>query len=435
MGASVPMGTRRLARVSTAAEPAQLRGRPGRTTSLMSAAAPPSAVTVRQAVCDRGRALVGYEILVFDPSGGDAARATAAALLDAFTADLEQVAAHHPAYVTVAPDTLRAVDMLPVAPDRAVLQVDATCLDDEDALAALRRLRGHGYTIAVRDPDPEALGAHDFFGLARVNVAGLDALTAAGRVRAMRLAGVDVHALGVGSIEVFDACATAGAVGFQGPFRELPRLSGASPVDIAGLSAAADLIGGSPDFETLEATIARDLGLSYRLLRYANSAFFGRRHEVGTVREAMAMLGERMTRRWATMVAMAGCGVQRPDGLLVDAMLRGRMLEELAADLPGLDRDRAFTVGLFSLLDALVDRPMADALPGLGLPEEVAGALLTRERPYGPLLERALRHLSGDVGGPGVERLDAAYRAALAWLEPMVGELHGADETPAADAA
>lgn len=399
----------------------------------MSAAAPPAAVTVRQAVCDRGRALVGYEILVFDPAGG--VRATAAALLDAFTSDLELVAAHHPAYLTVAPDTLRAVDMLPVAPDRAVLQVDASCLEDGTALQALQRLRGLGYTIAVRDPDPEALHGHTIFGLARVNVAGLDAMTAAGRVRALRLAGVDVHALGVASIDVFDACATAGAIAFQGPFRELPRLSGASPVDIAGLSAAADLIGGSPDFETLESTIARDLGLSYRLLRYANSAFFSRRSEVGTVREAMAMLGERMTRRWATMVAMADCGVKRPDGLLVDAMLRGRMLEELASDLPGLDRDRAFTVGLFSLLDALVDRPMEQALTGLGLPDEVSSALLQRSRPYGPLLDRALRHLAGEVGGPGVERLDAAYRAALAWLEPMLGELDASATPPAGAAA
>jgi c-di-GMP phosphodiesterase len=388
----------------------------------MSATATP-AVTVRQAVCDRGRAVVGYEILAFDPGAEAGARTTAVALLEAFTADLDLVAPHHPAYLTVAPDALRDLDVLPVAPERAVLQVDATAIDDPEALDALRRLAGLGYVIGVRDPEPEAVALTDVFALARVNVAGLEPHVAAGRVRALRFAGVEVHALGVASIEVFDACAAAGAIAFQGPFRELPRLAGGPAVDVGGLTSAIDLMGGAEDFEALEAAIVRDLGLSYRLLRYANSAFFARRREVGTVREAMAMLGERMTRRWATVVALAGTGAQRPDGLLVDALLRGRMLEELAGDLPGLDRDRAFTVGLFSLLDALVGRPMEEALQGLGLPAEVEAALLRREPPYGALLERALCHLRGEVGGPGVERLDAAYRAALAWLEPMLVEL------------
>jgi c-di-GMP phosphodiesterase len=393
----------------------------------MGAVAEPLVVTVRQAVCDRARALVGYEILAFDPSGGGV-RATARALLEAFTADLDLVAPHHPAYITLAPDVLRDLDILPVAPHRVVLQVDAGIVAEPEALTALQRLAKMGYVLAARDPAGRfLLDAAGVFGIARLTVAGMTPDQAAMRVAALAGAGADVHAIGVTDIETFEACAAAGAVAFQGPFRELPRLEGGPTGEIGALASAVELMGADEDFDELEALIARDLGLSYKLLRYVNSAFFARRREVGTVREAMALLGARMTRRWAAVVAMAGSGAGRPDGLLVDALLRGRMLEELAADMPGLDRDRAFTTGLFSMLDVLVDRPMWEALDGLGLPAEVEAALLAVEPPYGPLLARVRAHLAGTVdGGAASERLDAAYRAALAWLEPLLPEVGGA---------
>ena len=75
------------------------------------------------------------------------------------------------------------------------------------------------------------------------------------------------------------------------------------------------------------------------------------------MREAITLIGERMTRRWALVVALAGGG-PRPDELLTDALVRARTMELVAADLPGLNADHAFTVGLFSMLPSLVNRPM-----------------------------------------------------------------------------
>ena len=113
------------------------------------------------------------------------------------------------------------------------------------------------------------------------------------------------------------------------------------------------------------------------------------------MREAITLIGERMTRRWALVVALAGGG-PRPDELLTDALVRARTMELVAAGLPGLSADHAFTVGLFSMLPSLVNRPMEQVLGGLGLPGDIEDALLDGRPPYGALLDRLVCHLGGD---------------------------------------
>ena len=116
-------------------------------------------VSVRQAVCDASRAVIGYEVLTGDPDAPPAsARFCARALLEAFTdVDLDLVAPHHPAYLTVAPALLLRLDMLPVAPDRVVLQIETATTVHEEVVAAVSRLAGFGYAFAAVDPPTPAV--------------------------------------------------------------------------------------------------------------------------------------------------------------------------------------------------------------------------------------------------------------------------------------
>jgi EAL and modified HD-GYP domain-containing signal transduction protein len=394
-------------------------------------ARPAGVVGVRQAVCDASRDVVGYEVLTGDPDAPPAsARYCARALLEAFTdVDLDLIAPHHPAYLTVAPALLLRLDLLPVAPDRVVLQLDAVAPVHDDVAAAVARLAALGYVFAAIDPPaPGALASLPAIRLVRLDVTGLDVGAVAARVAPFALAGLRVHAVGVDSHDVFEACVAAGCEGLQGPFRALPALTQPSTVELGAMATASELLAPDLDFERLEALIARDLELSYRLLRYANSAFFSRRREIGTVREAIMLLGERMTRRWALVVALAGGG-PRPDELLTDALVRARTMELLATGVPGLTADHAFTVGLFSMLPSLVNRPMEPALEGLGLPTDIEAALLDGRPPYGTLLDRMICHLDGDFtervsdGALTLERLDGAYRGALQWVQALRAEV------------
>ena len=264
-------------------------------------------------------------MLTGDPDAPPAsARFCARALLEAFTdVDLDLVAPHHPAYLTVAPALLLRLDMLPVAPDRVVLQIETATAVHDEVVAAVARLAGFGYVFAAVDPPaPESLAHLPAIGLVRLDMAGIYPVAVAGRVRPFIAAGLQVHAVGVESFQVFEACVDAGCHAFQGPFRALPALDQAPAVELGAMATAGELLAPDLDHGRLEALIARDLELSYRLLRYANSAFFSRRREIGTVREAITLIGERMTRRWALVVALAGGG-PRPDELL-DRRARAR---------------------------------------------------------------------------------------------------------------
>jgi EAL and modified HD-GYP domain-containing signal transduction protein len=336
----------------------------------------------------------------------------------------------------VAPALLLRLDMLPVAPDRVVLQLETATTVHEEVVAAVTRLASFGYVFAAVDPPtPHSVAHLPEIGLVRLDMAGIYPVHVAQRVRPFLDAGLEVHAVGVESFQVFEACVDAGCHAFQGPFRALPALGQTPAVELGAMATAGELLAPDLDSERLEALIARDLELSYRLLRYANSAFFSRRREIGTVRDAITLIGERMTRRWALVVALAGGG-PRPDELLTDALVRARTMELVAKGLPGLSPDHAFTVGLFSMLPSLVNRPMEYALGGLGLPADIQDALLDGRPPYGALLDRLICHLDGAfVQGEGASssaRLDEAYRAALAWVEPLREEVERGAETAAA---
>src|ERR687888_2547419 len=359
---------------------------------------PTGVVSVRQAVCDASRAVIGYEVLTGDPDAPPAsARFCARALLEAFTdVDLDLVAPHHPAYLTVAPSLLLRLDLLPVAPDRVVLQVEAASTGHGGVVAAIDRLAAWGYVFAAVDPpSPDVVRQLPAVGLIRLDFAEIAPTDVAARVTPFLEAGIKVHAVGVNTLDLFQACVAAGCAAFQGTFRALPELNQAPAVELGAMATASELLAPDLDFERLEVLIARDLELSYRLLRYANSAFFSRPPEIGTLREAIMLIGERMTRRWALVVALAG-GHPRPDELLTDALVRGRTMELVASDLPGLSADHAFTVGLFSMLPSLVNRPMEQALEGVGLPSDIEGALLDGRPPYGGLLDRLVCHPRGE---------------------------------------
>ena len=196
------------------------------------------------------------------------------------------------------------------------------------------------------------------------------------------------------------------------PGRAIPTQSAAALGTVAGVQS-------SVEFEDLERAIVRDVGLSHKLLRYANSAIFARSQRVGSVREAMMMLGARPVRRWATALAIAGVPDQ-PHALLVTALVRARMCELLCDD--PARTDRAFTVGMFSVINRLLGLPMREALDTLPLTDDIVAALLRGEGAEGRNLRVVLAwelgdFTAGDAVTGGRDRVARAYRDAVAWAD------------------
>jgi c-di-GMP phosphodiesterase len=102
------------------------------------------------------------------------------------------------------------------------------------------------------------------------------------------------------------------------------------------------------DLRVLEGMIARDLGLSYRLLRYINSAFFGLRQQVRSIGHALAMLGLENRKQWAALSVFASVE-GKPAELTITALIRARFCQ--LASPPNAASGELFTLGLFSVID------------------------------------------------------------------------------------
>ncbi|HVP14264.1 MAG TPA: HDOD domain-containing protein, partial [Terriglobales bacterium] len=144
------------------------------------------------------------------------------------------------------------------------------------------------------------------------------------------------------------------------------------------------------DFYAIADIIEREVGLSYKLLRYLNAAFFAWRGPVASIPHALMLLGEREIRTWATIVVMASMPTDKPDELVNQALVRGRLCELLAE--PAGFRDRApdlFLLGAFSLIDALLDYPLDAVLDQIPIAPDVKAALLGDAGPLRDVLELA----------------------------------------------
>ncbi len=183
------------------------------------------------------------------------------------------------------------------------------------------------------------------------------------------------------------------------------------------------------DIIEIEKGFKRDVALSFKLLRYINSVGFGLSCEIQSIRHALSILGYQQLYRWLTLLIVTSNEGATPPALMKTAITRGRLTELLGQDMVDRsERDNLFIVGIFSLLDAMLEMPMDKVLEKLTLPENISDALLMREGIYGPFLELAEACESADIAridelatALTIEpaKVNEAHLQALAWVEEL----------------
>jgi EAL and modified HD-GYP domain-containing signal transduction protein len=389
----------------------------------------PEVAVVRHPIADARSSVVGYELRfggavdLGDPSRD--AKVTSALLVEAFgDIGLERLGGRHPAWITMARNFLLEIGPPPVRPDRAVLQIAAYPAQD-DVLGMLQQLARSGYTIALDayDGRQDLEQLMSLCSIVRLPVDQLEPSALEAALEMPRMQGALLVATGVSDHDVFERCQALGFTYFQGDWFAKPRMfrrRGVATAGLGSLRALGELTSSDVTFEDLEKIIGADVGLSLKLLRYVNSAFFALPRTVGSVHEALALLGVRTVRRWATVMAISAIP-DVPDELVGQGLRRARMCEVLAGSALPAERETLFTIGLFSVADALLDAPMAEVLDSLPFTEEIQAALLRREGPKGELLSAVIAYERGDFTTLTPHDADVslagAYRAALEWAD------------------
>jgi c-di-GMP phosphodiesterase len=399
----------------------------------------PDAFVARQPIFNPKLEVVGYELL-FRGEGyandvakfANAESATATVVLNALTElDLGRLVGSRTAWVNVSREFVVGGLAHVVPPHLVGLEIPETERFDAEMVGALRDLKHEGYKLALDDfryrPGSEAL--LELFDVVKLNVneLGRDRLSELaqrlkpyeGKLIAEKLSTQADH----------EFCVEAGCDLFQGYFFCRPAVActrGIAANRLALLQVAAVLNDPTVELEQIEQLIAHDVALSFRLLRYVNSAFFGLRGDVRSIGQALALLGLDNIRRWATLSVLASID-DKPTELTVTALTRARFSELAGEPLGIAGPAELFTLGLFSVLDAMMDAPMIDVIESLPLAAEMREALVAHKGKRGLLLESVAALETGEVNDlpPIVHGAGELYLESMMWANSAAESLFG----------
>lgn len=394
----------------------------------------------RQPILDVQQRIIGYELLFRDHAAattaniGDDLLAGAQVLVNTLNnMGAEWLFGEKIAFLNVSASVLHSefLELLPAR--RIVLEILEDVVPTPELLERLSALKQSGFTLALDDYDGNPafdplLGMVSYvkIDLLQTPPDRLAALVASARKHPVKLIAEKVE-----TKSVFNQCKALNFDFFQGFYFAHPETLTARVIN-PGQALVLELLNkvrANVDIGEIEKGFKRDVALSFKLLRYINSVGFGLSCEIQSIRHALAILGYQQLYRWLTLlVVTANEGATAP-ALMKTAVTRGRLTELLGQDfLDKNERDNLFIVGIFSLLDAMLEMPMDQILEKLFLPEPIADALLQRDGIYGPFLQLAEACESSDIAHIrelaesltlDPERVNAAHIQALAWVEEL----------------
>ncbi len=366
--------------------------------------AKPLRYVARQPIFDREEKVFGYELLFRDglenAFNGDTDVASRATLDSSLLMGLDVLCDGRRAFVNCTRDTLikGLVRLLPST--STIVEILETVPADPDVISACRTLKEAGYMIALDDfvaSDPREPLA-EIADIIKVEMQLTSEEQRAALIKRFGLWRCRMLAEKIETYEEFARAREQGFVYFQGYFFRRPEMVATHDMPANRLNYLRMLQEVShPELNVpaLEKLIKAEASVCYRLLRYLNSAVFGFKSEIHSVRHALSILGERDVRRWVRLVAAVGAGQEKTSDLVLSALVRGRFGELLAPRVPHGESD-LFLLGLLSLIDAMLEMPMAEALDKIPLDHATKSVLLGKPSPLRPVYQLMLAHESGE---------------------------------------
>lgn len=383
----------------------------------------------RQPIFDRKLAVFGYELLYRRSmnnfyEGWDDTQATAELINNAFlTMHFSELTEGTRAFINFSDDML--IDEIPrLLPSETVfVEILETVEVTDELLEAIKRLRKSGYTIVLDD------FVFSQRHLPLVHVADMIKIEFNNMNRAVQKMVIDKYrhkikfiAEKVETREEFQDAMDMGYDYFQGYFFSKPMMIKSKEVSYLNINLIRilELLHHTePDFEEIREVIATDLGLSYKLLRLANSVLIGKRHKITSVKRAMVQLGLLEMRKWIYIIMLKDFQMIENKELIKNCLIRAKMMELVAIN-EGKDAEKEdyFLAGMFSEIDVLMNRKMVDLVAELPLKESVRTTLLGGDNQMKQTLDHLIEREKNENSEQEKQdaELMAIYLEALAWV-------------------
>lgn len=342
-------------------------------------------------------------------------------------------------------DEMGILDNMPYAlpPGNAAVQVAEALFLNPEIPAMLQRLKSDGYLIAVQEFSgrPEFESLYDLADIVGATVAGRAEREVVERLAAIDAKNTDIMARRVDDAATFEICRQAGADLFEGAFFKKPDTITVRKLTsnaTARLRLLHRIDQPDPEIDDLAETIQSDAAISFRLLSFLNSAAFGLPRKIKSVHHAIRLLGWNRLKNWLRVVLLNDMSqaVETGDLLQLSAQ-RGKFLELVARghDYWGFDPESLHLLGLFSLMDTLLNAPMEEIVTFLPIEQPLKEALCgDAGNEYLPLIRLAQCAEEGrwEDAGAIVQQLNlnrdkvtAAFKEAVAWTDRLLSQEHG----------
>lgn len=391
----------------------------------------------RQPILDAKQQIVAYDLLFRHSAAAAGAieedlRTCARALMDpASDMGSQWPLGDKLVFIGVREELLQSEFLAMLNAQHTVLEIPATSAPTEDMLRRLDDLRAQGFQIALDNfiPSVESIKYLPYVQFVKIDVQGLGLETAGKIADKLKTLAPKLIAAHVETQDEYKACKQHGFHYFEGYYFTRYSAAGTKIINpsYASVLDLLNKVNKKAEIKVLEDGFKRDPALSFKLLRYINSVGFGLSCEIQSIKHALIILGTQQLYRWLTLLMVTAGENTTAPALMKTAIIRGRLTELLGAGFfDQKNRDNLFIVGVFSLLDAMLEMPMDKVLEKVQLPEAITDALSRREGVYGPFLQLAEACESGS--GLMIEQLAASLQyepakvndchiAALSWAE------------------
>lgn len=366
----------------------------------------------RQPIFNRGKVVIAYELFFRDSlsnffPGVDGDTATSKVLSGSFfSLGMERITGGKKAFINFTRNLLSSDIPLVFPPETTVIEILEDVRPDAPVIEACRKLTSSGYSLALDDyfPMNGMQSIVEFVSIIKMDFRAMPVDEMKGLMRDPAYSKIKFLAEKIETYEEFKRALDMGFEYFQGYFFSRPEiLKGKELTDSAFqlLNLIMAICKPEVNIDELGGIVERDVSLSYKLLRYVNSASMKRRTEISSIRKALMIIGLVELKRLVSLIVLSQAAVDKPEELLKVSCIKARFCEGLGlASTCSTIGSELFLLGLFAHIDAILDQPMKAVIEKIPVSKNIFDALVNGKGealPYLRLAESYERGLWDDV--------------------------------------
>lgn len=393
----------------------------------------------RQPIFENNLEIFGYELLYRKSDknyfeGSSDSQATVEVINNVFiNMDFSKLTGNRSAFIKFSKDLIKKETPLLLPKDYVYVGLLNRNDIDEETIQACRKLKEEGYKIVLdsftfKQSEIEILDIFDIVKIvfSKYDIEGQREFLERNKGRAKFLAE---------KIETREEYMQAKELGYdylQGYFFSKPVVLKEKNIEILETSYVemlSEISKDDPSYDKITEIVKRDIGMSYKILRRANSVFYGARTKIESIKQALVRIGLRELKNWVYVMILNGPKNNENSELIQTCLIRGKFMEILSQKtLNKKNYSEYFITGIFSSIDAILNKDINVILKELLLPEAVSNALLGEDNEISELLKYVLYYEKGDfeqldnfdiLKNVNNEVISQNYINALSWADSI----------------